>query len=106
MVGSLFETAVVAEIRKLSVTLATPPTVHHWRTHGGAEVDLVLERDGRLHPSEVKLTTKPTRGEARGIGALRETYPTLNIAPGLVICPAENSQRLGEMEHALPWDSR
>lgn len=106
LVGSLFETAVVAEVRKLAGTLATPPGLYHWRSHGGGEVDLLMERDGRFFPIEVKLGTRPTRDDLRGIGALRNTYPNLDFAPGLVICPVERFQRLGETDYALPWDSR
>ena len=75
-------------------------------SHGGGEVDLLLERDGRFHPIEIKLTTKPNKGDARGLAALREAYPKLKIAPGLVICPVERAQRLNEKDHALPWDCR
>ena len=106
LVGSLFETLVVAEIRKLAATLATPPSLYHWRSHGGGEVDLLLERDGCFHPIEIKLTTKPSKNATRGIMALRETYPKLKIAPGLVVCPVERAQRLNETDHALPWDCR
>jgi predicted AAA+ superfamily ATPase len=106
MVGALFETAVLADIRKLSRTMATPPSLYHWRSHGGAEVDLVLERDGRLYPIEIKLTTKPTKGDARGIAAFRAAYPDTKIAPGLVICPCEHAQRLNDTDYALPWDSQ
>ena len=106
LVGALFETLVVAEIRKLSATLATPPSLYHWRSHGGSEVDLLLERDGRFHPIEIKLTTKPNKSDARGLTALREAYPKLRIAPGLVICSVERAQRLNETDYALPWNSR
>jgi predicted AAA+ superfamily ATPase len=106
LVGSLFETFVVAEIRKLAATLATPPGLYHWRTHSGGEVDLLLERDGRIHPIEIKLTTRPSKSDTRGLAAFREAYPKLKIAPGLVICAAERGQRLNETEYAMPWDSR
>lgn len=106
MTGALFETAVFAEVRKLARTLATPPSMYHWRSHGGAEVDLILERDGRLYPIEIKLTTKPAQSDTRGITALRSAYPNVNIAPGLVICPCETGLRLNPTDYALPWDSR
>ncbi len=104
MVGAIFETAVVGEIMRLSSALSTPPALRHWRSHGGAEVDLILERDGRLHPIEIKLTTKPGTSETRGIAALRETYPTQSIAPGLVICPIDAPRRLTATVVAIPWD--
>lgn len=106
LAGPLFETAVAGEIRKLSSTLATPPVAYHWRSHGGAEVDLLLERDGRFYPVEVKLTTKPGRKDTLGISAFRKTYPGLKIAPGLVICPAERPYFLTSHDLAFPWNSR
>jgi len=104
MSGALFETAIVAEIRKLASVLVTPPVLQHWRSHGGAEVDLLLERDNRLYPIEIKLTTKPSSGSARGIVALRETYPRRDIAPGLVICAIESSMKLNANDLAMPWN--
>ena len=106
LVGSLFETAVVAEIRKLSSTLATPPVMRHWRAHSGSEVDVVLERDGRLFPIEIKLTTKPGRRDTSGISTFRKTYAAADIAPGLVICPVERPMRLNDHVVALPWNTR
>ena len=105
LVGALFETAVVAEIRKLAATLATPPVLHHWRSHGGGEVDLLMERDGRFYPIEIKLTTNPTRRDTRGITAFRETYPRLQVAPGLVISPVDTLRTINGRDAAMPWDA-
>lgn len=102
--GPLFETAVVTELRKQAATLAVAPAMYHWRTYGGAEVDLILERDGTLYPIEVKLTSHPTRADTRGIGALRVTYPSLRIAPGLVLYPGDEVLRLNDTDLAVPWD--
>lgn len=104
LLGSLFETAMIGEIRKLCATLSTKPLMHHWRSHGGAEVDLILERDGVLYPIEFKITTKPSRKSTRGFVAFRETYSQLKIAPGLVICSVEKAMNLNEQDMALPWD--
>lgn len=104
LVGALFESAVVGEIRKLSGTLATPPNLYHWRSHSGAEMDLLLERDGMFYPMEIKLASQPSRQDARGIEAFRATYPKLKTAPGLVIAPTERMERLSDGIYALPWD--
>jgi uncharacterized protein len=106
MLSALFETAVVTEIRKLTGTLTTPPSMHHWRCVSGPEVDILLERDGRLYPIEVKLGTHPSKRDCRGFAALRRTYPAVNIAPGLVLCPIQCSRRLNETDYAIPWDAR
>ena len=105
LIGALFETAVVGEIRKLCSKLATPPRMYHWQSHGGAEVDLILERDGIFYPIEVKMTSSPSRDDTKSITAFRKTYPKLNISPGLVICPTENFHKISENDYALPWDT-
>jgi len=95
---------VFAEIRKLISVMPTKPALHHWRSHGGAEVDLILERDGVLHPIEIKATARPSPGDARGIEAFRSTYPGLRMARGLVLAPTPSVVRLSERDVALPWD--
>lgn len=105
LAGALFETAVVGEIRKLSQTLSTPPMFHHWRSQGGGEVDLLLERDGKFYPIEIKLTSQPKKDDTRGIGSFRKTYPQLPIETGLILCPCQSAMRINDHTLALPWDS-
>lgn len=105
LTGSLFETAVVGQIRKLCAAISTPPQFYHWRSHGGAEVDLILERDGILFPIEIKLASHPTSQGIHGIRAFRQTYPVQNIAPGLVICPCDSFEKMAEGVYRLPWDT-
>lgn len=102
--GAIFETAVIGEIRRLLTVMPSKPLLHHWRSHGGAEVDLILERDGVFHPIEIKATARPAPKDARGIQAFRETYPKLRISPGLVVAPTESVARLSELNTAIPWD--
>lgn len=102
--GAVFETAVVGEIRRLISVMPSKPLLHHWRSHGGAEVDLILERDGMLHPLEIKATARPAPKHARGIQMFRETYPRLRIAPGLVISPTDRVSKLSKLDTAIPWD--
>lgn len=109
--GALFESAVAAEIRKMSALEALPPALFHWRSHGGAKVDLILERDGRFFPLEIKMTAQPSRRDTRGFEAFRKTYPGLNIAPGLLITPGQSAQKqalqkISAEDYALSWQAR
>jgi uncharacterized protein len=49
--GSLFETAVVMDLVKQSAAMPTPPHFYHWRSHGGAEVDIISNRDKGYKPT-------------------------------------------------------
>ncbi len=105
MIGALFETAVIGEIRKL-LSIVPAAGMYHWRSHSKAEVDLILERNGILYPIEIKLTSNPAKKDTTGITVFRKTYPKLKIARGLVVCPCEKFIKISETDYAIPWDSR
>lgn len=100
--GALFETWVVNNIQTLFAT--TPKAnIYHWRAHGGAEVDLLLERDGAFFPIEIKCKARPTRSDASSIASFRATYPKLKIMPSLVIHAGDETYPLDEETLALSW---
>jgi len=104
--GAIFETAVINEIRKLLFWTGTTCNLYHWRSHAGAECDLIIEKDNVYYPIEIKAKSHPTRSDTSGITAFRKTYPKLNIANGLVLCLSEHSYKLSENDYALPWNVR
>ena len=104
LLGSLFETWAINDIQKQFVTLSTAPKMYHWRTSAGAEVDLLLERDGKFYPIEIKCKTNLTSKDTRGIKAFRETYPKLNIMTGLIIYAGDTCYKVNDNVIALPWD--
>jgi uncharacterized protein len=103
LLGALFETWVVMEIMKNIQAWPMPPNMHHFRSYGGAEVDLVLEFNGTLYPIEIKAKSNPTRNDGRGIGAFRDCFPKEKIGPGLIICAVEKPVKLWDDLIAMPW---
>jgi hypothetical protein len=94
----------VHEIRTQLSAVPGPATIHHWRSAGGAEVDLLVERDGVFHPFEIKLTANPTRRDGSGIQAFRAAHPTLTVGKGAILCAAERPLWITEDIAAIPWD--
>lgn len=78
--------------------------VEDWRSAGGAEVDLVLERDGVLYPFEFKLTAAPNRRMASGLEAFQQAHGHLRVTIGALICAVEQPRWISETAVALPWD--
>lgn len=103
--GAMFETFCFSMIRGLSNSLDTPPLCYHWRTANGAEVDIILELNGKLYPIEIKCKSNVTRSDIHGMKAFRETYPQKNIMPGLVIYAGDTCYFVDENTIALPWNS-
>jgi hypothetical protein len=53
--GALVETWAALELRKLLSAARVRTDIWYWRTHGGREVDFILERGGEVAGVEVKL---------------------------------------------------
>lgn len=103
--GAIFETAVAGDLRRQAAVMPLRPRFHHWRSHGGAEVDLLLEWNGRLFPIEIKLDSQPGARDLRGIRALRQTHPGLIADRALIIAPVEQAYSLAAGVSVVPWDA-
>ncbi len=101
--GSLFETFVFTEIYKTVQQWALKPNFYHFRTYGGAEVDLVLEFSGKLYLIEIKSTANPVKKHCSGFSSFRACFPHEQIGGQLVICAVEIPQKLDERTWAIPW---
>lgn len=64
----------------------------------------ILERDGVLHPLEVKLTARPSRRDASGLRAFAQTYSQLRVGPGVVLHAGPDLELLDEETVAVPVD--
>lgn len=102
--GAIFETVVVMEILKQCQVIATPPILSHWRQHSGAEVDLILDWNGRVYPIEIKAKTQITKKDAQGIESfLRALSKKQRAAPGLILAPIESPYPVTANVWACPW---
>ena len=83
------------------------PHVGHWRTHDGAEVDLVIEdgHDGSVIGIEVKASGRVHRRDRRGLRMLRETLGKRFVA-GVVFYTGAHCVRYEDDDRiiALPID--
>jgi predicted AAA+ superfamily ATPase len=70
--GALWENFLISERRKLLAYQRVPARLGFWRTHSGAEIDLVEELDGSLAAWEIKWS--PTK-RAACPAAFRASYP-------------------------------
>jgi len=100
--GPLLETFVALEVRKQLGWSATPATLHHYREHDGAEVDLLLEaRDGRVVGIEVKATHRLGRDAVRHLERLRDDVGE-RFVRGLVLHAGATAAPLADRIWALP----
>jgi predicted AAA+ superfamily ATPase len=101
-VGPLLETFVASELAKQLGWSRTRAELFHFRTHGGIEVDLVLEADdGRLAGVEVKGAATVGVGDLKGLKAFREVAGK-RFRRGVVLYTGREALPFGSDLWALP----
>lgn len=100
--GSIFETWVVNYIHQQFASISVPPNSYHWRTAAGAEVDLILEKNGMLFPIECKCKTNLSASDLNGLKALRNTYNHVQTA--LIVYAGSEVYKLDPHTIAIPWN--
>lgn len=101
--GPLFETLVVTECYKQLQQANLIPALYHYRQHSGAEVDLVIEKDGLLFPIEIKASSQVRPSDCQSMDIFREKMGA-RVQPGLIIAGCKEVYRVGERCVAVPFD--
>ncbi len=99
--GNIFESWGIGWILTQTQRLPLAPSVYHWRTKNGAEVDAVLDYNGKLFPIEFKAASQLSKHDTRGIQSFRKTYP--RSEPGIIVYGGSEPYRLSEHAVAVPW---
>ncbi len=104
--GPLVETFVVGElVRQLSFGTGARPTLYHFRSPDGPEVDVVVEApDGRVVAVEVKASGAVGPGDFRHLALLRDRLDDIGqpYVAGVVIYLGDKVLPFGDRLTALP----
>jgi hypothetical protein len=93
--GPMLETFVYQELKRQASWGDAPVSFHHFRDRDGVEVDLVLERGGRVAGVEVKAAATVTPADFRGLRKLREAAGD-RFAAGVVVYDGETTASFGD----------
>ena len=89
--GSSWEGLVIEQVLALERLRFPSSQFYFWRTSGGAEVDLLIQRGSKIIPIEIKTQQTPSRGDLRG---LQECLKDLKLQKGYVITLGPKSYAL------------
>ncbi len=84
--GNIFENFVINQIRNSYRNLGKDCQLWYYRDFEQAEIDIILEADGELHPLEVKKTTMPAPSMTKHFAKLKKG--AVPVGAGAVICNA------------------
>lgn len=99
LAGRSWEAYVIEQLLRGFANAGLQVAPFHYRTRGGAEVDLILAGDCGLLPVEIKLGT---RIEPRALRTLEEFVADHDCPLGLVVGNDEKPRRLGERVISIP----
>ena len=98
--GRLFEQFVILEAHRLLSYARSDAALYFWRTNHGAEVDLLVERHGKILAAiEIKCSGNISGAPLSGLRAFREEHPTV---PCYLISTVETAHELDRVK-VLPW---
>jgi predicted AAA+ superfamily ATPase len=94
--GRLFEQLVVLETMRLLDYADIEARLYYWRTNVGAEVDLLVERHGKLRLAvEIKSGSRVVGADLTGLRSFRDAHPRV---PCLVVANVPEPYRLDTIE--------
>lgn len=98
--GRLFEQWIILECLRILDYRQAEARLYYWRTHNGAEVDLLIERYGRLRLAvEIKAKRQLAGADLSGLRSFAEAHPRIRR---LVVADVPEPYRLGEVD-VLPY---
>lgn len=99
--GAHLENLVVNDLLAWAGSRTERPSLLHWRTAGGAEVDFVVELPGRLLPIEVKASRRVGHADARHLRSFLADYP--EAPAGLLLDDGDEVFWVDRGVLAAPW---
>ena len=87
MSGALLENYTVAEIIKTYQNAGQEPFLYYYRDKDAREIDLILERDGKLFPIEIKMMASPPKKLTKVFDLIDKS--PLQRGTGAILCMAD-----------------
>lgn len=97
---AIFENYVVSEIIKSYYNSAVTPFIYYYRDKDAREIDIVIEKDGKLFPIEIKKTGNPPSQLTRVFKLLDNS--SLIRSTGAILCMANKLSAFTSNELIVP----
>jgi len=105
MAGEFFEGFIVSELFKYISFHKSLINIFFWRSHDGLEVDMILEKDGRLIPVEVKNTSTPSLKHSQPIERFRAFCKGIDCSDGIIVCNSKKEIILPNNVRVMNWQT-
>ncbi len=101
--GHYLETYVISEIIKSYDNVGKEPRISYYRDKEKNEIDLIMEKNNKVYPFEIKKTGNPRESMIKNFEKLNDTKK--QIEPGGIICCYDHLMHLDEKNYIIPISS-
>ena len=101
--GHYLETFIVSEIVKSYNAKGLRPNLSYYRDKEKNEIDLILYKNNKLYPFEIKKTASPTKSMLKHFKTLEKTKKEIGV--GGIICFYDSLMHLDENNYIIPISS-
>ena len=98
--GAILKNNIVAEIRKSYLNSGKEIYMYYYRDKDQAEIDLILEYDGELHPIEIKKSSNPNSTMVKNFEILSKS--SLPVGLGAIVCMKNSITALDSKTLIIP----
>ncbi|GHV85665.1 ATPase [Spirochaetia bacterium] len=102
MGGAFFETFVIAEIIKSYLNKGIQPPLYYYRDKEQREIDLLILRNGLLHPLEIKMTANPAKKHITAFSVLDKLPAPYERGEGALVCLYDEIFSLTDTDRVIP----
>lgn len=99
MSGPILETYVVSEILKSYWHKGEEAPIYFYRDSNSKEIDILIEKNNKIYPIEIKKTANPTKNDIKHFSVLEKINKEIGI--GIVMCLIDQWSPLTESINAV-----
>ena len=101
--GNFLESYIVSEIIKSYENKGIPLDITHFRNKEVQEIDLIINKNNKVYPLEIKKTSTPTREMIKSFRFLEKA--NVKIGNGGIICFCDNLMKIEDNKYYIPISS-
>jgi len=102
MGGAVFETFVIAEIIKSYINSGVQAPLFYYRDKEQREIDLLIWKNGFLHPVEIKMTANPGKSHISAFNVLDSMKAPYKRGEGAIVCCCDEPVSITSGDKAIP----
>ena len=101
--GNFLETYVISEIIKSYDNNVIPPDITHFRNKETKKIDLIISKNSKIYPLEIKKTANPSRSMIKNFRYLEKN--NIKMGKGWLICLYDKLIPLDDYNYYIPIGS-